>query len=83
MEIGGVILLAIGYIISLSFTLVILIKAFQTHLLWGLFCLVPFAIPIFALTHFQVAGKFFLLSLAGIPFMLLGYRMLEQAGALM
>ncbi len=66
-------LMAIGGIIGLVFGIMILVKAFQTSVGWGLACLlVPFVSLIFVITHWEETKKPFLLGLLAIPFQVVG-----------
>lgn len=69
----GGILMFVGAIIGLIFGIIILVKAFQTHILWGLGSIfVPFVSLIFIIVHWEVAKKPFLKGLIAIPFYLVG-----------
>ena len=73
MEVLGSILMGVGYIISTVFGIMILIKAFQTSVGWGICSLlVPFAALVFVIKHWDIAKKPFLLSLISIPFIIGG-----------
>jgi len=73
MEFLAIGLQIIGYIISLVFGIIIIIKAFQTHVGWGICALVvPFASLVFVIKYWDKAGKPFLLSLISIPFVAAG-----------
>lgn len=77
MEFLAIGLQIIGYIISLVFGIIIIIKAFQTHVGWGICVLVvPFASLVFVIKYWDKAGKPFLLSLISIPFFAAGFIMM-------
>ena len=66
-------LMAVGAIGSLVFGIMILIKAFQTSILWGLGSLfIPFVILIFVVMHWDLTKKPFLYSLGCWVVMLIG-----------
>ena len=73
MEMLGAVLIIIGGIIALVYTIILIIKAFQTSIWWGLaYLLIPFAALVFIIVHWQVAKKPFLMSLISIPFIVAG-----------
>ena len=77
METFGIILIIVGSIIALFYGIILLIRAFQTHILWGLGSLfVPFVSLIFVIMNWDVAKKPFLMGLISIPFYLAGLAML-------
>jgi hypothetical protein len=77
----GTILLFVGLIIILIYSIQLLIVAFKTSVLWGLgFIFVPFVNLIFLLVHWDEAKSPFLKGLLGIPFCMLG-AYLTDAGA--
>ena len=83
METFGTILIAIGLIIALAYGIILLIKAFQTHILWGLGSLfVPFVSLVFVIMHWDVAKKPFLMGLISIPFYIAGTAMLPSGMAI-
>ena len=66
MGIAATALIAIGGIIMLIGGIWLLVVAFQESILWGLGSLfVPFVGLIFAIMHWEKAGKPFLISLGG------------------
>jgi hypothetical protein len=82
MEILGFILLGIGAIIAVIYGFVLVVRAFQVSLVWGLgYLFVPFVSLIFIIVYWQVAKAPFLKSLISIPFMLVGMLLLPE-GAL-
>jgi FtsH-binding integral membrane protein len=73
MEILGMVLMGIGAVIALVYGIILLVKAFQTSVWWGLgYIFVPLVSLIFVIVHWQVAKKPFLMSLISIPFFILG-----------
>ena len=82
METFAMILIAIGLIIALVYGIILLIKAFQTHILWGLGSLfVPFVSLVFVIMHWDIAKKPFLMGLLSIPFYIAGTAMLPSGMA--
>lgn len=66
-------LVAIGGIVMLVGGIWILVKAFQESILWGLASLfIPIVGLVFVITHWQDAGKPFLIYLAGLAIYLVG-----------
>ena len=54
MAMVGMLLMAVGGIVSFVFAVIILIKAFQTSLLWGLASLfIPFVILVFVIKNWD------------------------------
>ena len=73
MEMVAIILFAIGALIGFVYGIILLIKAFQTSVWWGLgYLLIPFVALIFVFVHWDVAKKPFLMSLLCIPFFVVG-----------
>lgn len=73
MPIVGLILLFVGLVISLVGGIMLLIKAFQTSVLWGLGSIfVPFVSLIFVITHWDIAKRPFLISLVGAVILIIG-----------
>lgn len=73
MEALGAILLVCGYIVALVGGIWFLVVAFRESILWGLGCLlVPFVGIIFLIKHWDIAGKPFLIQLAGWVPILIG-----------
>ena len=67
-------LIVVGWIIGAVGGIWILVKAFQESIWWGLGSLfVPIVGLIFVLTHWQEAGKPFLIQLGGSALMVVGY----------
>lgn len=78
MEILGGIIIFIGFIVSFIYGIILIIKAFQASILWGLgYLFIPFVSLIFIITHWDEAGKPFLLSLISIPFYIIGSLMMQ------
>ena len=73
MEIVGTIFIIVGGLIALVYGIILLVKAFQTSILWGLgYIFIPFVALIFVFMHWDVAKKPFLMSLLSIPFFIIG-----------
>lgn len=73
MNIVAFVLFGIGAIIGLVYGIILLIKAFQTSVWWGLgYLFVPFVALVFIVMHWNVAKKPFLMSLLCIPFFVVG-----------
>ena len=74
MEMLGLFLMFIGFVIALVYGITLLVKAFQTSVLWGLGSLfVPIIVSlVFVIVHWEVARGPFLRFLIGIPFLALG-----------
>jgi len=73
MEILTAILFGAGLIVGLVYGIILLVKAFQVSIWWGLgYLLVPFVALVFVIMHWDVAKKPFLMSLLSIPLILLG-----------
>jgi len=66
MQVLGMLLMGVGVIISLVFSVIILIKAFQKSLLWGLgSLLVPFVVLVFVFMNWAETQKPFLYCVGG------------------
>ena len=77
METFGLILVIISFIIGIFYSIVLIIRAFQTHILWGLgYLIVPFVSLIFIVMHWEVAKKPFLMSLLALVILFVGNSML-------
>ncbi len=73
METLGVILIIVGTLIALVYGIILLVKAFQVSIWWGLaYLLIPFAALVFIVVHWEVAKKPFLMSLLSFPFIIVG-----------
>ena len=73
MEIIGTISLIIGIIISVIYGIILLIRAFEVGILWGLgYIFIPFVSLIFVIVHWEDAKSPFLKGLLAIPFLILG-----------
>jgi hypothetical protein len=76
----GMVLIGIGAVIALVYGIILLVKAFQTSVWWGLgYIFVPFVSLIFVIAHWQVAKKPFLMSLISIPFIGLGMVLMPES----
>jgi F0F1-type ATP synthase assembly protein I len=79
MEILGIILILIGVVISLIYGIILLIKAFQAGILWGLgYLIVPFVALIFVIVHWEDTKSPFLKGLLSIPFIVIGTLLTPQ-----
>ena len=77
MEVIGMILMAVGMIVAFIGGIWFLVVAFQESVLWGVGCLlVPFVSLIFLIMYWDVAGKPFLIQLAGVVPMFAGMMMM-------
>ncbi len=77
MEFLSLTLVAIATIIGLYYGIILIIRAFQVSVWWGLgYLFVPFVSLIFIVVHWQTAKEPFLKSLLAIPFALLGLFLL-------
>jgi hypothetical protein len=77
----GLVLSVIGGIAVLVFGVILLVKAFQTSVLWGLgYIFVPFVSLIFVILHWQETKKPFLYLLAGSAIMVVGLVLGMPAG---
>lgn len=77
MAIIGGILAGIGIIIMLIYGIIILIKAFQESVVWGIcFMIVPFAAIVFIVKHWEVCKQPFLRYLMGLVVYIIGAFML-------
>jgi uncharacterized membrane protein len=82
MEIIGFGLILCGVIVSVIFGLIILIKAFQASIIWGLaYLFIPFAALIFIITHWDEAGRPFLFSLLSIPLVIAGQALIMSTAS--
>ena len=69
----GLILLALGGLIALITGVMILIKAFQTSVLWGLGSIfIPLVSLVFVIKHWEQTKKPFLIGLIAIPLYMIG-----------
>jgi hypothetical protein len=79
----GLVLAGIGGIVMLVFGVILLVKAFQTSVLWGLgYVFVPFVSLIFVILYWQETKKPFLYLLAGSAVMTVGLVLGMPAGEL-
>jgi hypothetical protein len=73
MEAIGMVLLIVGVVVMGITGIVLLIKAFQTSVLWGLgYLFVPFVSLIFVVMYWNDTKKPFLYMLAGLAVFVLG-----------
>jgi len=83
MEILGFILLGVGAIVMLIFGIILIVKAFQTSIWWGLGSIfIPFVQLIFVIMHWDVAKSPFLKMLIGLPLYIIGFVILISSGAM-
>ena len=81
MEIIAFILIGIGVIMALVYGIILIVKAFQASVWWGLgYLFVPFVWIIFVATHWDVSRKPFLMNLLALVPLIAGFVLLpEQA----
>ena len=80
----GMLLMAVGGIVSFVFSVIILIKAFQTSLLWGLGSLfIPFVILVFVIKNWDATKKPFLYAVGGWVLAIVGVVIGGAASAAM
>ena len=73
MSIIGFILMAVGAIAMMVYGIIILIKAFQESILWGLgYIFVPFVSLVFVIMHWDVCKTPFLRCIMGFVVYLIG-----------
>lgn len=81
MEILGMILVVVGFIVSVVGGIWFLVVAFQESVFWGLGCLLlPFVTLIFLIQHWDKAGRPFLIQLAGVVPFIVGQIMMSPQG---
>lgn len=69
----GLLLILAGGIIATVYGVIIMIRAFQTSIVWGLaYIFIPFASLVYIVVYWQEVKKPFLYSLLGLPLMGLG-----------
>jgi uncharacterized membrane protein len=79
MQILAFLLLGIGLILALIYGIILMVKAFQASVWWGLgYLFVPFVALIFVFTHWEVAKKPFLMNLLAIALMIAGLMLLPE-----
>lgn len=84
MGVLGLILVLIGAITAFVYSIILLVKAFQASIIWGLIYLfVPGGIGaiIFIFTHWDEAGKPFLMQMLAIGMMFAGMLMMPGASS--
>ena len=80
MEIIGAISLIIGVIISVIYGIILLIRAFEAGILWGLgYMFIPFISLIFVIVHWEEAKSPFLKGLLAIPFLIVGLSLTSNS----
>ena len=81
MEIAAIICFVIATLISLIYGFILLIRAFQAGILWGLgYIFVPFVALIFIIVHWDDAKSPFLKSLLCIPFYIAAIVLMPNSG---
>lgn len=77
----GMIIMVIGWIVMLVFSILFLVRAFKENILWGLGCLVfsPVSL-IFLIMHWQEARGPFLGQLGGVALTFLGLLISGEIG---
>ena len=69
----GIILLVVGLVIDIVGAILLLIRAFQASIWWGLGSIfIPFVSLIFVITHWAVAKRPFLLVILGTVLVIIG-----------
>ena len=77
MTILGFVFIAIGAMVALVYGIILVTKAFQTSVVWGLaYLFVPFGAFVFLIAHWDEAGKPFLMSMLSLPLLLIGFTLL-------
>lgn len=80
MEILGAILMIIGAIISIVYGIILLVRAFQAGILWGLgYLFIPFVSLIFVIVHWEDAKSPFLKGLLAIPLFIGGALLMPES----
>jgi len=80
MSIIGGILIAVGSIICLVYGIIILIKAFKEHILWGLgYLFVPFVGLVFIIKYWDKCKKPFLMLLLGVLIEAIGFGLMTPS----
>jgi len=80
MTILGIVICGIGLLGAAIFSLILLVKAFQTSVLWGLaYMFIPFAAFVFVITHWDETGKPFLYSMVSCAVAFLGMMFLAPS----
>ncbi len=80
MEIIGAISLIIGVIISVIYGIILLIRAFEAGILWGLgYIFIPFVSLVFVIVHWEEAKSPFLKGLLAIPFLIVGLSLTSNS----
>ena len=78
--IGGI-LLVLGAVMSFVYSIILLVKAFQESIIWGLvYLFVPFGALVFIITNWNKAGKPFLMNVLSIVIAVIGMLMISYAG---
>ncbi len=65
MEAVGELLAWVGAVVAVTGAILLLIRAFQVSVFWGLITLVPMGVFIFAAAHWEKAKQGFAIMLAG------------------
>lgn len=80
METIGSLFIIIGVAISFIYGILLLIRAFQAGLLWGLgYIFIPFVSFIFIIVHWETAKSPFLKGLLAIPFLIVGMMLTPES----
>jgi len=78
----GILICTVGWIVSLVGSIMVLIKAFQKSILWGLGSLfIPFVILVFVIMNWEDTKKGFLIALAGSGVAFVGIIIMVMFGA--
>lgn len=79
MELIGSVFLLAGFLVSLFYGISLLVRAFQTHILWGLgYIFIPFVSFIFVIVHWDRAKSPFLRGLIAIPLVIVGVILMPE-----
>lgn len=79
METIGVILFIIGIIITLIYSIRLIVIAFQESMIWGmLYLFLPFANLYFVITHWPECRAPFIKAMIGVPFIVIGVMLMPS-----
>ena len=73
----GALLIIISIIISIYYGIILIVRAFQAGILWGLgYLFVPFVALIFVFTHWEETKSPFLKGLIALPLVFIGIMLM-------